>query len=110
MTKHKSWTGADAYDSVEEAFEAVENDMSVQSLSEFEKFRKQNPTLNEAWEQIKLIRSLTEKHNPADNRPKWMKMYMDVANGVDTNNKALKEAWDRYYMIKNLILGSKKMY
>jgi len=92
----------------EELLELLEEALRDGSITAMERIRLQFPALKEAWEQIQVIRELTEKHDPDDNRPKWEKAYANILEGVDGKNPAVREAWDRYYMLKNLILGADK--
>ena len=88
----------------EEIKTAIDEAMAEESLSELERMRRDNPAIQEAWDQIQTIRALTEKHNPdEDNRPAWERKYLDMVNGVETQNEALREAWNKYYVIKTLM-------
>ena len=90
----------------EEEIEAkIQAEIAENSMTAMEKLRRDNPTLNDAWEQIKTIRGLTETQQKQENdRPPWMRSFFEIADGVETDNAALKEAWDQYYMLKNLLL------
>lgn len=92
--------------SEDEITEAIEAEMIEESLSEMEKLRRDNPTLNDAWEQIKTIRNLTAKQQKQiDNKPAWERHYFEVLEGVETDNEALREAWNQYYTLKMLLKG-----
>ena len=92
--------------SVKEIEEAIEAEMAEDSLSDLEKLRRDNPTLNNAWEQIKTIRALTEKQQKQINaKPSWERRYFEILEGVETTNEALRDAWDQYYTLKMLITG-----
>ena len=102
------------YDDSLDGLTAEEIDAKVQaeivenSMGAMEKMRRDNPTLNDAWEQIKTIRGLSEEQQKDINkRPAWERHYFEIAEGIETSNEALKEAWDRYYLLKNLIVGCK---
>lgn len=94
-------------DLTEEEMEAlIEAEMIEASMSELEKMRRDNPTLNDAWEQIKTIRALTEtQQKQIDKKPSWERRYFEIVEGVETNNEALKAAWDQYYVLKMLATG-----
>ena len=92
--------------SVTEIEEAIEAEMAEDSLSALEKLRRDNPTLNDAWEQIKTIRALTEvQQKQIDAKPSWERRYFEIVEGVETTNEALRAAWDQYYTLKMLITG-----
>lgn len=90
----------------EEEIEAkIRDEIEENNLSPMERLRKDNPSLNDAWEQIKTIRGLTEvQASEINKQPSWQRHYFEIAKGVETKNAALKEAWDRYYVLKNLIV------
>ena len=91
----------------EEINKKIAEEIEENSLSEMEKLRRDNPTLNDAWEQIKTIRALTEVNDEKKYKlPKWERLYNEMVEGVDTKNAALKEAWDQYYMLKKLSLAN----
>jgi len=91
----------------EEIAAKIEAEMIENSLSAMEKIRRDNPALNDAWEQIKTIRNLTEKQQAQiDRKPAWERHYFEVVEGVETDNESLKDAWERYYLLKNLIVGT----
>jgi len=91
----------------EEVLAKIEAEMQEAALTKMEKYRRDNPSLNDAWEQIKTIRALTEPApKTGEKRPKWERAYFDVVDGIDggaSQNEALKEAWNKYYMMKKLI-------
>jgi hypothetical protein len=90
----------------EEITAAIDAAMLEDSLTEMEKLRRDNPTLNDAWEQIKTIRALTNTTVLDDKRPAWERAYYEVLEGAETSNTALREAWNQYYMLKRLLLGN----
>jgi len=94
----------------EEEIEAkIQAEIEENSLSAMEKLRRDNPTLNDAWEQIKTIRALTETQQEAvDRRPSWERHYFELLEGVETDNQALKEAWNAYYVLKSLLTTGNK--
>ncbi len=88
----------------EEIKEAIAAAIAEENMSKLERMRRDNPAIQEAWDQIKTIRALTEKNEDVeDTRPAWERHYADIVNGVETNNEALREAWNRYYVIKTLM-------
>jgi len=87
----------------------IQAEIEENNLSAMEKMRRDNPALNDAWEQIKTIRNLTEKQQKQiDGKPPWERHYYEIVEGVETTNETLKNAWDRYYLLKNLIVGVNK--
>lgn len=88
----------------EEITKKIEAELEENSLTEMEKLRRDNPTLNDAWEQIKTIRALTKITSvKEDKRPKWEQLYSELVEGVETDNAALRAAWDQYYTLKTLL-------
>ncbi len=89
----------------EEEIEArIAKEMVENSMTEMEKLRRDNPTLNDAWEQIKMIRELSKMSHPKDDRrPGWQRAYDELVEGVTTDNAALRDAWDQYYTLKKLL-------
>jgi len=87
----------------EEIAAAIDEAMKEESLSELEIMRRDNPAIQEAWDQIKTIRALTEKDDPDDTMPAWERKFNEVADGAHGNNEALREAWNKYYVIKTLM-------
>lgn len=108
MSKDVNWDAENVDDLTDEEIKArVEEEMYENSLSAMEKMRRDNPTLNDAWEQIKTIRALTDSEEKAlKGQPSWYRAFTEVADGAVTDNEALREAWNRYYLLKNLILGA----
>jgi len=96
------------YDGMSEAeiSAAIDAEMIEANMSAMEKLRRDNPTLNDAWEQIKTIRALTEiQQKEIDAKPAWERRYFEIVEGIETDNKALAAAWDQYYTLKMLITG-----
>jgi hypothetical protein len=83
--------------------EAIDAAMVEDSLSNLEKFRRDNPPLQDAWDQVKTIRALTEKRDPNDVMPKWQRNYNAIRDGIETDNEALRDAWNKYYVLKELL-------
>ena len=92
--------------SPEQLQEFIDREIREQSMGPMEKLRENNPTLKDAWEKIKTIRALTaEQQADIDARPSWERAYFEILEGAETDNKALKQAWDEYYVLKTLIAG-----
>jgi len=89
--------------SEEEINAAIAEAMEEDSLSELDKLRRDNPALQDAWDQISTIRALTEVRKKNDNRPNWQRSYDEIVDGVSGDNEALKEAWNKYYVMKTLL-------
>jgi len=88
----------------------IQIEIAENNMSEMEKLRRDNPALNDAWEQVKVVRNLTEKQQAqVDAKPAWERHYFEIVEGAETTNAALKEAWDRYYFLKSLITTGKEV-
>jgi len=95
----------------EEEIEAkIEAEIVENNMSDMEKLRRDNPALNDAWEQVKIVRNLTEKQQAqVDAKPAWERHYFEIVEGAETTNAVLKEAWDKYYFLKSLITTGKEV-
>lgn len=97
---NSDWDGL-TEDEIKEKIDAA---MKEDSMSEMEKLRRDNPSLRDAWEQIKTIRALSEQvQEKIDSQPSWERHYFEIVEGVETNNAALRAAWDQYYTMKKLL-------
>jgi len=93
--------------SEKEIEEKIQKEIEENNLSEMEKLRRDNPALNDAWEQIKIIRNLMQLQQQKESKPAWERAYREVLEGIETKNEALKEAWNKYYTLKKLLMGNK---
>ncbi len=88
---------------IEEANKSMDN----KYLTESERLRAKHPALQEAWEQISVIRELVDSSGDQQHMEKWMKRYMEVQamTGQDMDPR-LADAWEKYYTIKALYSGN----
>jgi len=86
----------------EELIAEVDQYIEEQSKTAFDRRMDKCPALKEAYEQIQIIRHLKGKTENTKGKPAWEVAYNRVLEGLDTQDPALKEAWDAFYTIKAL--------